>query len=729
MAAAKTTVKVATLSAAAKDDIGNLTLTSLSGNLAVLANDPGAAKLWSVFTSAGGMSNGVTSTANVAHVTTATTAKGGMVRINLDGTLTYTAPTTGAYAVTAAAFTLAGAGEVVLTDSFAYVAQMADGAMSLANVVFTIKGLNDVALIGGDDLGSVVEDSQAVDTGALTITDADHDQSLFTAKTYAAAHGTLAVAAGGGWTYTLTSHSLWGAESTTDTIAVTSVDGTTHNVTIQIQGADDAATFTGDDTGSATEDSGVDATGTLVATDLDHDQSSMTTSSSEGDYGTLTMGADGKWTYALGAAAQGLGEGDTDTDTFTVTSKDGTEHQVVITVTGVNDAAVIGGDGAGSVVEDTQSSDTGSLTISDDDTGEAHFVGGDSEGDYGKLTLESDGDWSYSLGAAAQALWEGEAQTDTFEVVSADGTTASITIQITGTNDDAEFSGDDSGAVTEDTSPSTSGTLVADDADHDQSSLQALSQSGNFGDFSMGTDGAWTYALGASAQGLVGGQEASDTFTVLSLDGTAHDVVISITGTNDGASISGNGSGSVTEDSADNPIGGKLDVSDADTGEAAFTMPTNGALHGTYGTFTFDADGTWSYTLDNAANEVQALNDGDVKTDTLSVSSLDGTAFSTVTVTINGVTDNLSVDHMVNHGLTDINGKKVFTDFDFNDRLLYAGSYDYVPGATHLISYNGIQSTELTFDFTSNSSKPDVIVVLVGYTAFSAAQLGHDATV
>ncbi len=61
------------------------------------------------------------------------------------------------------------------------------------------------------------------------------------------------------------------------------------------------------------------------------------------------------WTYTAAnnqAAIQALGAGDTLTDTFTVTSLDGTTHIVTVTITGVNDAAVIGGDAAGSVTED-----------------------------------------------------------------------------------------------------------------------------------------------------------------------------------------------------------------------------------------------------------------------------------------------------------------------------------------------------------------------------------------
>ena len=48
---------------------------------------------------------------------------------------------------------------------------------------------------------------------------------------------------------------------------------------------------------------------------------------------------------------QALNVGQTLTDTFTVTTVDGTQQLVTITITGTNDAAVISGDFIGAVVE------------------------------------------------------------------------------------------------------------------------------------------------------------------------------------------------------------------------------------------------------------------------------------------------------------------------------------------------------------------------------------------
>ncbi|WP_346657303.1 VCBS domain-containing protein, partial [Rhizobium herbae] len=67
-------------------------------------------------------------------------------------------------------------------------------------------------------------------------------------------------------------------------------------------------------------------------------------------------------------------------------------------------------------------------------------------------------------------------------------------------------------------------------------------------------------------------------------------------------------------------------------------------LDGTYGSFSFDAaTGSWTYTLDNSRAATQALNQGDAVSDTLSVTSLDGTASHNIVVAITGANDAASI--------------------------------------------------------------------------------------
>ncbi|WP_198591254.1 VCBS domain-containing protein, partial [Vibrio breoganii] len=138
--------------------------------------------------------------------------------------------------------------------------------------------------------------------------------------------------------------------------------------------------------------------------------------------------------------------------TITVQSADGTTHKVTITVNGTNDKAVIAGTDSGVVTEESQLQTSGTLTVTDVDTGEAHFSNTDIAGTLGTLHLTDSGAWSYDLdntNPTVQALSKGATATDTITVQSADGTTHKVTITVNGTNDKAVIAGTDSGAVTE----------------------------------------------------------------------------------------------------------------------------------------------------------------------------------------------------------------------------------------------------------------------------------------
>ena len=142
-------------------------------------------------------------------------------------------------------------------------------------------------------------------------------------------------------------------------------------------------------TGSVTEDDPINTvSGQLSIADQDADEAvfiAQTNASTE--FGTFSILADGAWTYAIdnsNATVQGLGldengEPETLNDVITVTSADGTQTTVTITINGANEAAEIGGATEGTVTEDTNVDDddnliaTGLLTITDRDD-EAEFI-------------------------------------------------------------------------------------------------------------------------------------------------------------------------------------------------------------------------------------------------------------------------------------------------------------------------------------------------------------------
>ena len=143
---------------------------------------------------------------------------------------------------------------------------------------------------------------------------------------------------------------------------------------------------------------------------------------------------------------------------------------------------------------------------------------------------------------------------------------------------------------------------------------------------------------GTNINSLAAGDHIHDSFVyaIRLGNGTlswAH-VTFDLYGENDAATISGQTSGALSED-ATLPVTGTLTVIDPDHGQSHTQAVSNGASVAGLGTYSVDADGHWSYAVKNAA--VQYLAAGETATDSFVVTSLDGTAQQTVTVTINGI--------------------------------------------------------------------------------------------
>ncbi|EIF04172.1 hypothetical protein VT1337_09842, partial [Vibrio tubiashii NCIMB 1337 = ATCC 19106] len=101
---------------------------------------------------------------------------------------------------------------------------------------------------------------------------------------------------------------------------------------------------------------------------------------------------------------------------MTIHSADGTPYHITVTINGTNDKAVIGGTSSGAVTEESQLQTSGTLTITDVDTGEAHFSNADVAGSLGTLHMTDSGQWTYHLdntNPTVQALGKGSTATDT----------------------------------------------------------------------------------------------------------------------------------------------------------------------------------------------------------------------------------------------------------------------------------------------------------------------------
>ncbi|MGF9562975.1 VCBS domain-containing protein [Neorhizobium sp. JUb45] len=163
-------------------------------------------------------------------------------------------------------------------------------------------------------------------------------------------------------------------------------------------------------------------------------------------------------------------------------------------------------------------------------------------GIYGTLIVRANGDYRYELNNAdadTQALAQGVIGKDVFSYTIKDfhgaTSTASLTINVTGTNDAAVLSsatvslteGNTAAAI------STSGQLTVSDVDSVAKFVVQTDVAGQYGKFSITENGVWTYSAASAHNEFKAEKTYSETFTVKSADGTETAVVINITGTND----------------------------------------------------------------------------------------------------------------------------------------------------------------------------------------------------
>lgn len=206
----------------------------------------------------------------------------------------------------------------------------------------------------------------------------------------------------------------------------------------------------------------------------------------------------------------------------------------------------------------------------------------------------------------------------------------------------------DTKALTEtDAVLSTSGTLTLSDLDATDATVVAQTNTaGTYGQFSIGTNGAWSYTTTDAVNQLNAGQVVTETFTVATSDGGTASVTVNITGTNDAATITGTTQGSVTEIGGINnatpgvpTATGQLTSADVDNPINTFQSSSGSS---SYGTYSINSSGAWSYSLNNSDLSVNALNTGGSLSDSFVVTSVDGTP-QTITVSIQGSTDYVTI--------------------------------------------------------------------------------------
>ncbi len=420
------------------------------------------------------------------------------------------------------------------------------------------------------------------------------------------------------------------APDTTDRIVTFSVsDGALSSATVSttihvvavndspIAAADSATAVEAGGTNNGT--AGTNPTGNVLINDTDPDASDTKTvsgvaagvvgsasssvgSAVNGTYGSITIAADGSYTYAVentNSAVQALRTtANTLTDVFTYTMRDAAgllSTQITITIQGTNDAPVGVNDSAtaieaGGTANGTAGTNpTGNVLTNDTDVdaGDTRTVNGvvagpsasavgsvgtSVTGSYGAITINADGSYSYTVdnsNATVQALRiSGQTILDvfTYQVADTGGLTsvATITVTIQGAND-----------------------------------------------------------------APVG---VNDTATAVEAGGTANGTA----GTNP--------TGNVLTNDTDVDAGDIKTVSGVVAGPSANAVGSVGAsVGGSYGSITINSDGSYTYAVDNTNTAVQALRiSGQTLQDvfTYKVSDTDGsTSLATITVTIQGAND------------------------------------------------------------------------------------------
>ncbi|MFM2054201.1 MAG: hypothetical protein RL456_2238, partial [Pseudomonadota bacterium] len=437
---------------------------------------------------------------------------GGSVGVALagsHGTLTLNADGTYAYAVNnaSAAVNALRSGQT-LTDTFTYTARDGGGHTSSATLTITIQGANDNPTAANDtatatEQGSAEAGSQATGSVLDNDSDAESEALTVTAYTMAGSYGTLTLHADGTYAYAVNNSlpSVQALRTASDTLAdsfsytVRDASGaaTPATLTITLRGANDNPLAT-DDAGTAIEAGGTangtpgrQASGSVLLNDSDVDAGDTRTVTSvrtgglegagasaaagtslAGSHGTLTLHADGSYTYVVDESdpvVQALQQGQSLTDSFNYTVADtagGTDlARLDITVQGRNDAPVFVSAPASIGFDDTAGPDAGTLAAQSgsvagtdvDSAGVRYDVRGGTlagsgaaqtssvTGLYGTLTITTaTGAWIFTPNAVAiDALPGGADLGETFEfrVTDTQGASAlqSLLVQIRHVND------------------------------------------------------------------------------------------------------------------------------------------------------------------------------------------------------------------------------------------------------------------------------------------------------
>jgi VCBS repeat-containing protein len=403
------------------------------------------------------------------------------------------------------------------SDSFTYEASDGTASSNTATVSLTVRSVNDPPVATDDSYATDEDTPLTVAAPGVLGNDSDVDGDSLTAGLVTGpSHGTLALNADGSFSYE-PNQNFNGTDSFTYRASDGSAGSNVATVSIKINAVNDAPVAK-DDSYETDEDTAltVPAPGVL-ANDTDVEGDALTVAAprpaSGPSHGTLTLNADGSFTYTPNSNFNGM-------DSFTYKATDGQDASapatVSIKVNAVNDAPV--------AVNDSYATDEDTpLTVSapgvlgndndvDGDTLTAARVSGPS---HGTLTLNADGSFTYT----PAANYNGP---DSFTYKASDGVAdsnvATVSLTVRAVND-APVATNDAYSTDEDTTLTVPKPgVLANDTDVEGDALTVATPrpaSGpSHGTLTLNADGSFSYTPNSNYSG-------PDSFTYRATDGSA----------------------------------------------------------------------------------------------------------------------------------------------------------------------------------------------------------------
>lgn len=468
----------------------------------------------------------------------------------------------------------------------------------------------------------------------------------FISQEITSSYGTLTINTNGSWSY-VTLESVYDTivalpedSYLIDSFNVHASNGEIKRIHIKITGINDASIISSTEPRHLIEDTVTEVTGKLTVTDVDTNQSSFRANTIKGFYGTLSLLANGSWTYTLiPENTQALAENQYVKDDIILYSLDGTPFTLSFNILGLDDTPTISGDSYLTLVEDKNVvngylSASGKLTIDDPEPDQALFIPSSTYNtiNSSSFSITEDGTWNFKVlnnSTFVQNIKENETRTITYSVKTRGGDQHTLFFAIKGTYD--YINGDFSGAVIEDDADilTTSGQLDA------PFEIVPATKTGFYkSQLYIDSSGHWTYTADNShpaIQELSASSFITESFDIY-FNGSPDVTTITITiyGTNDKPSLLFSISSFVIYTNQDVSPDGFLFLSDQviirdrDLNQAFFVPAT---VSSSLGTLTISSDGKWIYSCKNDHPEISKLTYQNYLYDNFDLIAVDGSSF------------------------------------------------------------------------------------------------------